>query len=72
MAYQSNLTNTAYHGLVDRITAMFAEYRVNMARRKVYRDTLRELQALGPRELNDLGMNASMLKRVAYQAAYEK
>jgi uncharacterized protein YjiS (DUF1127 family) len=71
MAYQSNLTNTAANGLVDRITALIADYRANLARRKVYRDTLRELQALGPRELNDLGMNASMIKRIAYQAAYE-
>ena len=42
------------------------------AKRKVYRDTLRELAALSPRDLNDLGLNRSMLKGIAYQAAYEK
>lgn len=70
MAYQT--TNAATHGIADRIGALIAAFRENMARRKVYRDTLRELRSLGPRELNDLGLNASMLQRIAYQAAYEK
>lgn len=72
MAFETHLTNTASNGVFDRITALFAEFRVAAAKRKVYRDTLRELSSLGPRELNDLGLNQSMLKRIAYQAAYEK
>lgn len=71
MAYQSNLTNTASHGFVDQIATFFADLRAKAARRKVYRETLRELSALSPRELNDLGLDGSMLKRIAYQAAYE-
>lgn len=38
---------------------------------RVYRHTLSELSALSDRELADLGLHRSMLKRVAYQAAYE-
>ncbi|MGR3758694.1 DUF1127 domain-containing protein [Roseobacteraceae bacterium NS-SX3] len=40
-------------------------------RHRMYRETFNELSALTNRELADLGLNRSMLKRVAYQAAYE-
>ena len=72
MAYESNLTNAASTGFADQIAALFADFRAKAARRKIYRDTLRELSELSTRELNDLGLNRSMLKRIAYQAAYEK
>ena len=42
----------------------------NRAKRRVYRTTLNELQQLSRRELADLGLHASELKRVAYEAAY--
>ncbi|MDU9002549.1 DUF1127 domain-containing protein [Sedimentitalea todarodis] len=38
---------------------------------RVYRRTLHELSALSDRDLADLGLRRSILKRVAYQAAYE-
>lgn len=72
MAYQTNLSTTASNSLFDRLAALIADVRDAAAKRKVYRDTLRELAALSPRDLNDLGLNRSMLKRIAYQAAYEK
>ncbi|WP_439523780.1 DUF1127 domain-containing protein [Marivita sp.] len=56
---------------MDRVNALVAEYRAKAARRKIYRNTLRELSALSDRELQDLGLNQSELRRVAYQAAYE-
>ncbi|MFP7571236.1 DUF1127 domain-containing protein [Marivita sp. S2033] len=71
MAYQSNLTEVASNGFMDRLTALVANIREKAARRKMYRTTLRELSALSTRELDDLGLNRSMLTRVAYQAAYE-
>ena len=71
MAYQSELTNVTQNGLMDRLTRLVVDLRVKAARRKVYRDTLRELRMLGDRELNDLGLNRTMLQRIAYQAAYE-
>ena len=43
-----------------------------LARRKVYRDTLRELKSLSTRELDDLGLHRSMITRVAQEAAYGK
>lgn len=71
MAYEMNITRAASDGVANKITAMVADLRSNMARRKVYRDTLRELRGLSARDLNDLGLNPTMLKRVAYQAAYD-
>lgn len=38
---------------------------------RTFRHTLNELTTLSDRELSDLGLHRSMLKRVAYQAAYE-
>ena len=43
-----------------------------LARRKVYRQTLRELKGLSSRELDDLGIHRSMITRIAMEAAYGK
>lgn len=51
---------------------MLAGLREALARRKVYRDTLRELKSLSSRELADLGIHRSMITRVATEAAYGK
>lgn len=71
MAYETNSLGAVGNGIMARVNMMVAEYRAKAARRKVYRDTLRELGALSHRELCDLGLNQSEIKRVAYQAAYE-
>ena len=71
MAYVSSNRGTTL-GLVDR----FAEIRKDLAEAwrayRVYRQTLTELRALSARELNDLGLNQSMLKSIALEAAYGK
>lgn len=51
---------------------LFAGLRDALARRKVYRETLRELKSLSNRELADLGISRSMITRVAVEAAYGK
>ncbi|MCL3882316.1 DUF1127 domain-containing protein [Marivita sp. GX14005] len=71
MAYNSTSTHAAPHGLSERFAALVTTLREKAARRRTYRVTLRELNALNTRELADLGLNRSMLTRVAYQAAYE-
>lgn len=38
---------------------------------RVYKNTLSELQGLSNRELADLGLGRSMLRSVAYKAAYD-
>ncbi len=49
---------------VDVLVARFSRY-------AMFRRTISELSALNDRELADLGLSRSQLRRVAYQAAYE-
>ncbi|UWQ80424.1 DUF1127 domain-containing protein [Leisingera sp. S132] len=51
-------------GFLDGLLVKFVRYRL-------YRQTVNELSALTARDLADLGLNRSEIKRVAYQAAYE-
>ncbi|MFT3689294.1 DUF1127 domain-containing protein [Paenirhodobacter sp.] len=51
---------------------LFAGFREALARRRVFRETVRELRGLTGRELADLGLNRSMIKSVAFEAAYGK
>ncbi|WP_394328596.1 DUF1127 domain-containing protein [Rhodobacter xanthinilyticus] len=60
------------HGNDAGFTRFFAGLSEALARRKVYRQTLRELKALSARELADLGIHRSMITRVAQEAAYGK
>lgn len=54
-----------------RIAALYQDVANRVARYRLYRNTLNELTALGDRELADLGLNRTMLRRVAYKAAYD-
>ncbi len=51
-------------GLLKSATSRVANYRV-------YRKTVNELSALSARELADLGLNRSMIKRIALEAVYD-
>lgn len=53
------------------ISAMIEAAMARFARYRVYRDTVNELSALPDRDLADLGLHRSMIKRVALQAAQE-
>lgn len=52
------------------IATFVANIRDNMARRAVYRQTLRELNELSNRDLADLGLNRGAIRSVAYEAAW--
>jgi len=39
---------------------------------RLYRRTLNELQGLSVREMDDLGLNQSMLRQAAFEAVYGK
>ncbi|MFG5381903.1 DUF1127 domain-containing protein [Yoonia sp. R2-816] len=58
------------------LTERFAAFRIrlaeNAAKRKTYRTTVAELEALSSRDLADLGMSRSMIKSIALEAAYGK
>ena len=68
MAYA---TDTSTQGSNGFFADMIASLRERNARRRLYRETLRELGHLSNRELSDLGLHRSMIRRIAYQAAYE-
>ena len=70
-AYATNRTHSAGASLSDRLNAFFVDMRARMARRRVYRQTFTELAVLSDRELADLGLGRTEIRRVAYQAAYE-
>ncbi len=57
--------------LVETGLAFLDTLKVKFARYRLYRETLNELSALSNRELADLGLSRSMIRRLAYQAAYE-
>lgn len=71
MAY-ANTTRMANAGLGDRLTGLVASVKQALAQRRIYRDTVRELNGLTTRELADLGIHRSMITRVAMEAAYGK
>lgn len=73
MAYaSSNRTATTTLSFGERIGEIRKEVIAAWRANRVYRETLRELQALSTRELDDLGLNASTLRSVALEAAYGK
>lgn len=71
MAYL-NETRAATAGLADRLASFVKSLREAARRRAVYRQTLRELNALSTRELADLGIHRAMITRIAMEAAYGK
>lgn len=68
------ITDTRSTGL--SLGERFANFRANMAeaaaKRKVYKTTMDELSALSDRDLADLGVARSMIKGIAFEAAYGK
>lgn len=64
---QSALRNHADNAGLAGLIGNLRDY---MARRAVYRQTIRELNDLSARELADLGMSRSMIRNVAYEAAW--
>lgn len=70
MAYASS-TQVIGFAIGNRIASLRSRIADALARRKVYRTTLAELNSLTSRDLADLGLNRSMVQSVAFQAAYE-
>ena len=54
-----------------RVSGVFGGLARSFGQYRVYRKTLNELEALNSRELADLGLSRSMLRSVAYTAAYD-
>lgn len=57
-------------GFAGRLSAAIQRMQENRARRFVYRQTFRELNALTNRDLADLGINRAMIDTMAHEAAW--
>ncbi len=66
----ANITN-AQSGLGARLAGFRETFRARMARRRVFNQTYAELSTLSNRDLADLGLARSEIRRVAWQAANE-
>lgn len=60
----------ATFGIAGRFMAAIQRLQENRARRVIYRQTVRELNALTNRDLADLGINRTMITRLAHEAAW--
>ncbi|WP_245686692.1 DUF1127 domain-containing protein [Paracoccus tibetensis] len=71
MAVIAQAHNTAADaGLRGRLLTAIQRMQEHRARRAVYRQTVRELNALTTRDLTDLGISRSMITRLAHEAAW--
>ncbi|MGB7318095.1 MAG: DUF1127 domain-containing protein [Planktotalea sp.] len=67
--FTETLTNNATFG--DKLAAIWQGVKDARMKRAVFNQTLNELSSLSTRELNDLGLSRSMIRRIAYEAAYQ-
>ena len=70
MAFMTD-TSLVRGSFAERLHVWIADYKEAAAKRAVYRKTVQELNALSGRELADLGLSRSMIRSVAYEAAYK-
>jgi uncharacterized protein YjiS (DUF1127 family) len=70
MAYM-NATRSAQMGFSDRFAALAAGLKNQIARRRVFNQTLFELSHLSDRDLQDLGLSRANITDVAREAAYK-
>ncbi len=68
MAFLTETRSTAI-SVADHANDAIANFKAYLARRRVERQTYRELAALSDRELSDLGMNRTMIASIAREAA---
>ncbi|WP_170422733.1 DUF1127 domain-containing protein [Ruegeria arenilitoris] len=62
--------NTALKGVpATGLASLFEAAKTRFARYRIYRQTVNELSELSNRELADLGLHRSMIRRLALQAA---
>ena len=55
----------------SRVASLVGDVTARVRRYRTYRETLTDLEALSDRELVDLGLSRSMLRSIAYKAAYD-
>lgn len=69
MAY-AHTTRAAHGSIAEQIGALVERLKTSLVQRAIYRKTIQELNALSNRDLADLGIGRSQIRRVALEAAY--
>jgi uncharacterized protein YjiS (DUF1127 family) len=69
MAYV-NTTRVAKAGWADRLTNLISDAKAAYAKRRIYVQTVEELNKLTDRELSDLGISRLSINDLAHEAAY--
>ena len=69
MAYV-NTTRVAPKGLLDRLSVLKDTVVTALQQRRIYSQTVAELNALTDRELSDLGIARTTIREIAHEAAY--
>ncbi|MBP1805213.1 DUF1127 domain-containing protein [Rubellimicrobium aerolatum] len=69
MAFATFHPTSAAPSLAQRLTDLRAAWTEHRARRRAYRETLAELEALSDRELADLDLHRSRIPEIAREAA---
>lgn len=73
MAYTTQTSNAVDSvSLTERLAALRLRFVEAQEKRATYRRTMRELSDLSNRELADLGLHRSGIRRVALESAYGK
>ena len=62
------ITETSFVPVEEKI-GLVEKIKTFLQKRKVYNQTLNELSSLSNRELNDLGIPRSLIKRIALESA---
>lgn len=70
MAYAENSATVAAPK-ASGLSTIWANLAERVRQYRVYRETYNELSVLSDRELNDLGMSRSMIRRLAIEASRE-
>lgn len=69
MAFTTDI-HSVHASATDTLMGLLKSAMTRVSNYRMYRKTVNELSALNYRELDDLGLNRSMIKRIALEAAY--
>ncbi len=59
-----------YRNVFSAMISDYAEARTEQFRRRVFANTVKELERLSDRQLNDIGVPREQIKQRAYQSVY--
>ncbi len=64
-------TSTPYRGFFAGLFSNYAEARVEQFRKQLFAKTVRQLEGLSDKQLNDIGVPRDEIRQRAYQSVYE-